>query len=551
MEETRHIPSSGASAAPALTLQGSGGQQITLQSTRDALVGRAAESDFCLLHEGVSRRHATIAPRNGQWYVADLGSARGTFVNGVRLERQTPTRIATGDLVVFGPLPFRVWTGGGSPSTVRTVDEGAAGGARVERVGGVLPVAARRLRLLTECIARLQGAPDEPSLAREALRSALEGSGYTRSAILSPLSEGREVAVVFSRRVDESDATEVKFSRALILAAAAGEPAVLSRDAPRVQSHSIAEMGIHSALCVPIKLGEATAGYLYLDARGAESQVQPDSAGFCEAVATAYGLALANLKRAELERRQREIAEDLAAAHEAQRFMLPPIESDLGFLRYAMEMRPGVFVAGDLFDVIALGDGEVATFIGDVAGHGVGAAMVMALVQSHLNAVLANTRDPAAAITSVNRFLASRSFGGRFVSLWLGVFERSGRLRFVDAGHGYCVVRRAGAGAGEVSPLVSATGIPMGVDQDYVYRTEEVTLGPGDRVVLFTDGLIEQRSPAGELFGAERIAAAVGGSGTVSGDVSALFKALIGFAGARTLDDDATTASLEYCGPLA
>jgi len=532
---------------PELVLQASSGTQYRLSGERDALVGRAAESDVCLLHEGVSRRHATLVPRYGLWYVNDQGSARGTYLNGVRLEKNAPTRLDSGDLLAVGPLAFRAWVGGVAPSTVITLEGGS--GQRVERLSGVpMPGAARRLKLLTECISRLQVAAGDVALAREALASALRGSGYSRGAILSPLDEGREVTVVVSERAAESDTTDFGFSRALILAAATGAPAVLSRDSPRVQSNSIAELGIHSALCVPVKLGEATAGYLYLDARGAETLVQQDAAGFCEAIATAYGLALANLKRAELERRQRQISEDLAAAHEAQRYMLPPVDDQLGFLRYAMEMRPGVFVAGDLFDVVPLGSDAVAVFIGDVAGHGVGAAMVMALVQSHLNAVLATTRDPASAVGSVNRFLATRSFGGRFVSLWLGVFERGGTLRFVDAGHGYSLVRPAGEGT-RARPCVSETGIPMGIDPDYVYSAEEQTLVPGDRVVLFTDGLIEQRGPAGEAFGAERLAGAVARSGSAPEDVTSLFGALVAFAGARTLDDDATAASLEYRGP--
>jgi len=535
-------------SCPDLTLQAMTGTRFSLPGSRDAVIGRAAESDVCLLHEGVSRRHAILVPRQGQWFVADQGSSRGTYLNGVRLEKNTPTRVASGDLLAVGPLAFRAWVGGGAPSTVVTVDEGSSPGQRVERVGGSsMPGAAKRLKLLTDCIARLQAARDDEKLAREALSSALRGSGYTRGAILSPLTEGRDVTVVVSQRVNEADATEFKFSRALILAAAMGEPAVLSRESQRLQSHSIAEMGIHSALCVPVRLGEATAGYLYLDARGGESLVQQDAAGFCEAVATAYGLALANLKRAELERRQREITEDLTAAHEAQRFMLPAITGDLGFARYAMEMRPGVFVAGDLFDVVPLGPDAAAVLIGDVAGHGVGAAMVMALVQSHLNALIAASGDPATAVSGVNRFLAGRSFGGRFVSLWLGVFERSGRLRYVDAGHGYGVVRPAGAGS-RVRPLASASGIPMGIDPDYVYSAEEVGLSPGDRVVLFTDGLVEQKSPSGEMFGADRLAAAAAGSASAVEDVAKLFEALTRFAGGRTLDDDATGASFEHRG---
>ena len=482
MDEIEPSPRS----CPDLTLQATNGAQYTLSGARDAMVGRAAESDVCLLHEGVSRRHATMVPRHGQWFLSDLGSARGTYLNGVRLEREVPTPVAGGDLVVFGPAAFRAWIGGAAPSTVVTVEEGSATGQRIERLGGTpMPGAARRLRLLTECIARLQSAPDEEKLAREALGSALKGSGYSRGAILRPLAEGREVTVLVSRRTNESDTTEFRFSRALILAAAAGEPAVLSRDSPQVQSHSIAEMGIHSAMCVPVKLGEAMAGYLYLDARGAESLVQQDAAGYCEAVATAYGLALSNFKRAELERRQREIAEDLAAAHEAQRFMLPPVENDLGFLRYAMEMKPGVFVAGDLFDVIPLDQDRVAVFIGDVAGHGVECAALANQLRVSVRVRVRDGMAPGEILASLDAELDDD-----FATCWLATLDPVSRqLRVASAGHLPAVLVRAG----RATPVTGHTAPPLGTGAVDPRAEEALALEPGDLLVLYTDGLIERR----------------------------------------------------------
>src|SRR5262249_4009123 len=202
-------------------------------------------------------------------------------------------------------------------------------------------------------------------------------------------------------------------------------------------SYSIAELGIHSALCAPVPIGDDVIAYVYLDARGSESSVRADAAGFCEAIARAYGLALANLKRTELERRQVQLAAELAAAREVQSTMLPPKEADLGVIRYGVEVRPGLFVAGDLFDVIGLPGGRVAVCLGDVAGHGVGSALLMAMTQSHLHAELRRSEDPAEALSGVNRYLCERVGGGWFVSLWVGIFGPGGSLHCVDAGHGH------------------------------------------------------------------------------------------------------------------
>ena len=105
------------------------------------------------------------------------------------------------------------------------------------------------------------------------------------------------------------------------------------------------------------------------------------------------GLALSNLKRVDLEHRQRRLEEEVQAAREAQLLILPPEHGVVGGIEYAMRMRPGQFVAGDLFEVIALDEHRTAVCIGDVAGHGVDAGVLMAASQSHLNAALQQLRD--------------------------------------------------------------------------------------------------------------------------------------------------------------
>jgi serine phosphatase RsbU (regulator of sigma subunit) len=88
--------------------------------------------------------------------------------------------------------------------------------------------------------------------------------------------------------------------------------------------------------------------------RGQESPVHPEAAGFCQAISRMLGLALANLKRAELERRQQRLDSDLHTAREAQQLIMPPAEGQAGALRYALRNKPGRTVAGDLFDLVVL-----------------------------------------------------------------------------------------------------------------------------------------------------------------------------------------------------
>ena len=156
------------------------------------------------------------------------------------------------------------------------------------------------------------------------------------------------------------------------------------------------------------------------------------------------GLALANLRRVQLEQRQHQLETEVRAARLAQELITPAESGRVGGLHYAARVRPGSLVAGDLFDVVALEDGRVATLIGDVCGEGIGASVIMAATQSHVRALLARGADPADAVGHVNRYLSAHTAPGKFVSLWLGVFDlERGELTYVDAGHGHWLHRPA------------------------------------------------------------------------------------------------------------
>ncbi len=511
------------------------------------VVGRARACDICLPFPEVSRKHAAVVGRPSGWYVIDQGSLSGTFVNGVRISARTPIDLSSGDSLRIGPCVLRVAMGTGLSPTA-TIDDtagraGAAGAGRVAEARPV-PAADRRLKLLTDCLSVLGAAPDERTLADLALQAVLAESGYARAALLRRIDGGHAVQVVAELRRDPEDSAAFAFSRSLVQRASGGTVAILTSDRVPAFGESVVDLRIHSALCAPVVIGGAVEAYLYLDARGKESSVRAEADGFCDAVAKACGLALSNLKRIELERRQRSLQAQLEAAREAQQFILPPRAGDLGFLRYAMEMRAGLIIAGDLFDCVPLSDGRVAVAIGDVSGHGAGSGMVMAAVQAHLHAEIVATGDPALAVRGANRYLSGRGHAEHFVTLWLGVFSPDGELLVVDAGHGYWAIKPAAA-----PPTTPRTtgAIPIGIDADTEYRDERFALSPGDRVVLYSDGLVEQRGETGQRFGRQALLDTLTGD-SPQADVRAVFDAVASFSGGAALTDDATAASVEFRG---
>lgn len=516
-----------------------------------AAIGRLPGGEIVLPDERVSRRHAAIAPRGDGWTLADEGSAAGTFLNGVKLAKGDALPLIHGDLVRIGPWTFRVGIGRPESSTLTgTLDDVSSAMQRLVRVGGAQATSAgRRLRSLTQCIGRLSAARDEGAMAAAALEAAMNGTGFARAALVTPGRAGGEaIEVAASRRKDEGDASPLTFSRALIVAASGmgGHPGALPgtfvlSDASRpVTSHSIMELEIHSAVCTPVMLGDLLWGLLYLDARGGEARAARDEAEYCEAVATALGLSLANLRRDELERRHLELMSELQAAREVQEAIVPQGRGVSRGLEYSVRMAPGQFVAGDLFDVMELPGGATGFLIGDVTGHGAGSGMMMAMTQSHVAALLRQTGDVVASVRGANEYLAARAQGGKFATLWLGLLEPTGLLRYVDAGHGLWLVRRAG---GEVERPITRGSVPLGIDADSPFEEERLELGAGDRVVLFSDGVTEQRDGTGSQFGVERLAATVREGSGPEADVATTFERLLAFASGGVLDDDATVAS--------
>jgi len=517
-----------------------------------ASIGRAIESSFVLPHETVSRRHALLTCLAGQWHVTDLGSRHGTQLNGVPLASQKPTLLEADDLLAIGPWTFRVDLGGMRTRTGTSIVASTMlqpGPHRVERVPEreLAWTAQQRLDLLIRASASINAAPSESELHQVALDAARAGSGYLRAAWLRPLpAQGGEllVEVVASRTPPDEPTSNFAFSQSLIKEASSGQLARLTEDgAPANYGQSIVSLGIHSALCAPIMLGTSVTGYLYLDARGQEAPVQAHAAGFCQALAQICGLALANIRREELERRQRRLEHELNAAREAQQMIMPPAAGSLARMRYAMRCTPGRSVAGDLFDVVPLGDDRVAFCIGDVAGKSIGAALLMATTQSYLHAALARYQDAARALIALNQYLAGRCAMDRFVTMWVGILDaRTGSMVFVDAGHGHWLLKRRGSAA---QRIISSGGIPIAIDPEYQYAGEPLSLEPGDRLILYSDGISEQRSTQGEEFTRVRVEETLVDSPSPQDDVDRLFMAVERFASTTSWDDDATAASIE------
>lgn len=533
----------------AFTLAQSAGAQ---EGTCEPLIlGRLEDCQLRLpeAEKTVSRRHCRFELRPDGWHVTDLGSRHGTFLNEIQLVPEEANKLRLGDTLRIGPWTFRLGGNDSRAMGMPTMDDTRQSGGQLVTVPKPRQDAIdrRRLELLIKCAKQIQLATDELRLAETVLDAILEGTGYPRAAIIRPsVDNSHERIDVLSTRMSQASNASFQFSRSLIAAACTGQMVQLRRDDGEIPPMSILSMGTVHAMAVPILLDSRAALCIYLDARRDEPPVHDDAAAFCQAIAEMCSLSISGMQRARLEAERLRLTEQMDAAMLIQRQIIPAPRGELPRFSYAMELRPGRFVAGDLFDVLPLDEHRVAFFIGDVAGKGLPAAILMATTQSYLNCALRHHADPASAVCEVNRHLVLHCPESKFVSLWVGVLDtRTGVLRYVDAGHGYWLVRAPGRMAAQ-PPVGHGGGAPLRVEEDFQYTSDEITLVPGTRLVLFSDGLVEQHNAAGDLFGLERLTAALDHTDSVESDVAALVRAVHVFAGADILADDLTVGSLEF-----
>ena len=205
----------------------------------------------------------------------------------------------------------------------------------------------------------------------------------------------------------------------------------------------------------------------------------------------------------EQERIERErVEQELRVARRIQHASLPEMVPALEGWEIWPRYRPAREVGGDFFDFIELAGGRLGLVVGDATGKGVPAALMMSTTCGMLRAVAqASDHSPGEVLERVNETLGARIPANMFVTCFYGVLEPpSGSFAYANAGHDLPYVRRAG-GAGELM----ARGMPLGLMPGMGYEENEVVLGAGDRVLFYSDGLVEAHNPEGEMFGFPRL----------------------------------------------
>jgi serine phosphatase RsbU (regulator of sigma subunit) len=199
----------------------------------------------------------------------------------------------------------------------------------------------------------------------------------------------------------------------------------------------------------------------------------------------------------EQSRRRSVLEQEYRSAQELQQLLVPNTLPALPGYAVTSAYRPAQEVGGDFFQVIPLPEESALLIVGDVSGKGLKAAMTVSLIVGALRSLVEITEDPAMILTGLNRRLYGRLRGGFVTCLVL-------RL----GAEGECVM----ASAGHLAPFLNGdeltlpAALPLGLIPEAEFEKATATVGIGDRLTLYTDGLLEARNAAGELFGFRRVA---------------------------------------------
>ena len=506
------------------------GQQFTLQQA-DSILGRHPESEILLESGAVSRKHAKIFHKSGKFYIADLKSRNGTFINGELLKGDK--QLSDGESIRICDLEFTFrdltakleiepafnpLSSDGTNVGVLMVNDSNNGDGRMvtDRLdirGGskrleTATSADRKLAVMVDIVQRLSRSVSLEDVLPKVLDSLFQiFIQADRGFIVLKNSKGELIPRwMKARRPDQEDT--LRLSKTIMKRVMEEKEAIISLDASNDErfndSQSVFDLRLRSVIIAPLlDSDDEPIGAIHIDTIQQRGKFERKDLELLAAVAGQAAIAIENAQLHEQIVHQTMLDQDLKLAKQVQLAFLPkrpPTVTNYHFYQYYSAAN---WIGGDYFDFIALDETRWAVVVADVVGHGVAAAMFMAKLSAETRFALGAYNDPAVAMMQLNNRLFELE-AERFVTMILMIIDcKSNAIQIVNAGHMAPMVKRADGTIEEVG--LNQNGLPLTIIPDSPYDCIEATLMPGETMLLYTDGIFEAPNSAGEQFSIQRI----------------------------------------------
>lgn len=466
-----------------LLVTDSTGQRTIVVEQGPFSIGRGADNQLQLNDAQVSRRHARLVEVGGSWKVLDCGSRFGTFVNDEKIDEAV---LEPGDRVRVGQTELRV-SGPDLSTQTSAVDF-------------------RHVNALLAGLRALGSGQVLDEVLAIVLDSALEVTGAERGFILLAEPSGT-LRLRLARARGGITLTSAQTSQRIpdeVYATGTDRVVTDLLDEMHASLHAgTVALGIRHVLCTPLRVvqyapgGERRIGVLYLDSR---------ERGYLQAVGTVHALAaeaavvIENARLYQQVVEKERVAQELRIAAEIQQALLPPSLYADQRVELAATSTPCREVGGDLFDYFDRTDAGLSFTIADVAGKGTSAALLTAVVQGLFAGEAETADNPGDVLTRINHALCRRAIASRFVTAFYGQLRPDGILEYCNAGHNPPFLL-----SGDRVTRLEAGGIVLGLFETGAYEVGQAPFGPGDLLLLFSDGVTEATNPEGEELGDDRL----------------------------------------------
>lgn len=304
--------------------------------------------------------------------------------------------------------------------------------------------------------------------------------------------------------------------------------------------------GIHSLLCVPMKLKGRLIGVLNVFNKKGGTGFSAGDQRLLSIIATQSAQVVENARLMEEEKALEILQEELRLAREIQRNLLPKRPPDVAGYGISGLSEPAKRVGGDYFDFLNLGGNRLGLCVADVSGKGITAALLMSNVQATIRSQSRLAPDTGACVSRSNDMLHASTDSDKFVTMFYGVLDtQTHRLEYCNAGHNPPIMLSAGNG-----PVLLDTGGPvLGVVPGFPYQRGEAEFGPGQTLLIYSDGFSEAMNQRLEEFTDERLrASAEANAGLPPGPMlEALLHEVNEFCGDAPQADDMTIMAVQRC----
>jgi len=532
-------------------VQGSEQKNIILNRT-PFTVGRKVDKDLVIADPRVSRDHAQIMQEGVEFFLVDLGSKHGTFVNGERIQRQ---KLERGDRLEFGARDSAYILFNPAHATSNTAREFLS---QISGIGIKTDTTElETLRLFLEAARKLNTSGVLDEILITMLDVTLQLTKAERAYVFLKDEEGKLRLEAGRNAKKEPLLDDKTISHSILEESMRSNDEFLFTDTSKsldlAGRQSIVAYDLRTVVCIPLRQMQVqqsrdaqtpvpnansaqAMGVLYVDSRFASRDISGVSQDILHAIATEAASLIENARLVQAEEEARRYQQELSIAASMQQRLMQVKIPEVPFARLRGRNLSCKEIGGDFFDAVNTKEG-LAVVLADVSGKGVPAALLASTLQGMIYSHLTAGMPLLDVVAAVNRFFTAKLVGEKYATMLLARLRRDGELEYVNCGH---VPPLLVCGCEVIRPPHG--NVPVGLLADATFESATCQMKSGDRFILVTDGVTEAENPAGEFFDDPRLEAVAAKSPTLE----AIFSAVTEFCSGNPLSDDCTVVELCY-----